>query len=51
MISLTPGQVVAACMALCLFIVIGGLGLGAWDRRVTREFYEKRGRKPPEPWT
>jgi hypothetical protein len=51
MISITPRQDFAACMASCLFIVVGGLGLGASDRRVTREFYDKCGQNPPEPWT
>jgi len=39
------------CMAVGLFLVVGGIGLGAWNRRVTRTFCTKRGQKPPEPWT
>jgi hypothetical protein len=50
MISFTPGHDFAACPAMCLFVV-GGLGLGAWDRRVPRTLYTKHGHKPPEPWT
>jgi hypothetical protein len=51
MISITPGQDFAASVAVCLFIVAGVLGLGAWDRRATRKFYKKCEQKPPEPWT